>query len=59
VTPIDEERRLLSAQEIQKRAQRPPVTKPSKYKKGQMVYWRSGLHRNKLEPRLEGPFTIS
>jgi transposase InsO family protein len=57
--PETEEQKATNVKEMREKATRPPVTKKSKFAPGQQVLWKAGIRRNKLEPRLEGPFTIT
>src|SRR5271169_2034397 len=56
---FEEDERTKGLQAIREFATRPVITKKSRFKLGQSVLWKAGIRRNKLEPRLEGPFTIT
>jgi hypothetical protein len=55
---FDPEIRIEHTQNIRQHAQRPEVTKRSKFKEGQLVLWKSGYKTNKLQPKLHGPVRI-
>ena len=46
-------------QQIQQRARRPQVKKRSIFAQGQQVLWKVALRRNKMEPALYGPYTVT
>jgi hypothetical protein len=56
---FDDVTRKQTTDKIRDEAKRPPATKRSKFHLGQTVLWKAGIRRNKLEPKLEGPFTIT
>jgi hypothetical protein len=56
---FDEEERRNNQTEIQQRARRPQVKKKSIFAQGQQVLWKVALRRNKMEPALYGPYTVT
>jgi hypothetical protein len=55
---FDDNHRATQAQTLRKQASRPTVTKKSRFRLGQTVLWKAGIRRNKLEPKLYGPYVI-
>jgi hypothetical protein len=55
----DQDLRHKHTEDIRTYAQRPQVTKVSKFREGQLVLWKSGIKSNKLQPKLHGPLIIS
>jgi RNase H-like domain found in reverse transcriptase/Reverse transcriptase (RNA-dependent DNA polymerase)/Integrase zinc binding domain/gag-polyprotein putative aspartyl protease len=56
---LDEDDRGNNQNNIQQRARRPQIKKRSIFQKDQQVMWKVALRRNKMEPALYGPYTIT
>jgi hypothetical protein len=53
------EERKKNMEQIRTEAKQPTVKKKSRFKEDQLVLWKSGLRRNKMEQNLYGPYIIS
>ena len=56
---FEEEERMNNQAAIQKGARRPQIKKRSIFAQGQQVLWKVALRRNKMEPALYGPYTVT
>jgi hypothetical protein len=56
---FEEEDRSINQKNIQRRARRPQVEKRSIFEQGQQVMWKVAMRRNKMEPAMYGPYTIT